>query len=354
MICVNRKCQKELPQDALYCPWCGRKQIKEKLRGKRPNGTGTVYRLSDAKRKRPWVAAKNKIIIGYYATQREAVSALDKLVDTPVTSRYNWTFEQVYEAWYEEYKRTVTAHTAEQVLSTYKHCSDLYDKRFRLLRTADFQQVIDKAAETYKRNTLNHIISLWSQLYRYADREGIADKNYAQYVIKPENDAEHHKPFTAAEIEKIRSDNSEAAKITLMLIYTGMRVGEVFKLKREDYYGNYCIGGSKTAAGKNRIIPIPDVAKPYFDYFKAKNTDMLISIKQSTFTTYLYVKLMERCGIIGKSTHSCRATFATNAAKSINPDDLKKIIGHSSIEVTSKYYIQPDVQHLVDAVNKVW
>lgn len=354
MICVNRKCQKELPQDALYCPWCGRKQIKEKLRGKRPNGTGTVYRLSDGKRTRPWVAAKNKIIIGYYATQREAVTALDKLVDVPVTSRYNWTFGQVYNAWFEEYKRNAAEYTASKIPARYNYCPDLHGKVFRSIRTADLQRALDKAAETRKRGTVTHLVSLWSMMYTWAIREGIAERNYAEYVALPPQDAVHHQPFTAAEIEAISKDNTEAAKIILMLIYTGMRVGELFSLKREDYHGNYCIGGLKTTAGKNRIIPVPDIAKPYFDYFADKGADMLVTMNRNTFQNYAYGKVMERCGIQGKSSHSCRATFATNATRSMRQEDLQKVLGHVKFDTTSEYYIHQNAEELINAVNKVW
>lgn len=64
MNCV--KCKAALPEGAIYCPMCGKKQVPEKRKAlKRANGTGTVYKLQ-GRRKRPWVAAKNKVVIGYY------------------------------------------------------------------------------------------------------------------------------------------------------------------------------------------------------------------------------------------------------------------------------------------------
>ena len=75
-LCIN--CNAELPLGAIYCPACGKKQTTEKRKPlKRSNGTGTAYKLKGS-RKRPWVAAKNKKILGYYETREEALEALEE------------------------------------------------------------------------------------------------------------------------------------------------------------------------------------------------------------------------------------------------------------------------------------
>lgn len=47
MICVNKKCAVELPYDAKYCLYCGRKQVREARARTRSNGEGTVYRRGE-------------------------------------------------------------------------------------------------------------------------------------------------------------------------------------------------------------------------------------------------------------------------------------------------------------------
>ena len=60
MVC--KKCGKTLPDDAAFCAWCGRRQVPQPRKAlKRANGMGTVYKLQ-GRRRRPWVAAKRKII----------------------------------------------------------------------------------------------------------------------------------------------------------------------------------------------------------------------------------------------------------------------------------------------------
>ena len=43
------KCKAALPDGALFCPMCGKKQVPEKRKAlKRANGTGTVYKIGRA------------------------------------------------------------------------------------------------------------------------------------------------------------------------------------------------------------------------------------------------------------------------------------------------------------------
>lgn len=62
MQCV--KCKKEIPEESVFCLYCGKKQSAEPRKAmKRANGMGSVYKLS-GRRERPWAAAKGKAIIG--------------------------------------------------------------------------------------------------------------------------------------------------------------------------------------------------------------------------------------------------------------------------------------------------
>ena len=77
MLC--KSCKHEMPDSSVFCPWCGKKQAQEPRRAlKRPNGAGSVYKLS-GRRKRPWAASKNRVIIGCYEKKTDALAALEKL-----------------------------------------------------------------------------------------------------------------------------------------------------------------------------------------------------------------------------------------------------------------------------------
>ncbi len=141
MNCI--KCKAELPPGALYCPTCGKKQSTEKRKAlKRPNGTGTVYKLQ-GRRNRPWVAAKNKTVIGYYETKTAALEALNRIAGRSFDERYNMTFKEVFESWKVEHYKGITKAGISSYNRAYDVFAPLHNKKFRELRTADFQAVLD-------------------------------------------------------------------------------------------------------------------------------------------------------------------------------------------------------------------
>jgi len=245
---------------------CGAKQVQEKRKAlKRANGTGTVYKLQ-GRRKRPWVAAKNKTIIGYYETKTAALEALGKLVGKDITERYNMTFSEVFEEWKVEHYRDLGKSGIDSYNRAYDVFESLHDRKFRELKTMDFQTVIDGHMGK-KHSTVAKYKQLITQMSEWAIREELITNNFARYVKLPENIKVEKDIFSEAEIEKLEKNNSETAKIILMLIYTGMRIGELFSLPLADYHETYVIGGEKTEAGRNRIIPIRPEGRGYFKYF---------------------------------------------------------------------------------------
>lgn len=123
---------------------CGAKQVPERRKAlKRANGTGTVYKLS-GRRRRPWVAAKSKVVIGYYETKTAALEALNRLAGRDITERYNMTFEDVFHEWSAEHYRDITSAGIETYDRAFAIFKPLHKKLFRSLKTADFQAVVDQ------------------------------------------------------------------------------------------------------------------------------------------------------------------------------------------------------------------
>lgn len=354
MNCI--KCGEVLPQGALFCPACGKRQTKiPKKSAKRPNGSGTVYRLQ-GRRSRPWVAAKNKVIVGYYPTKKDAVEALERLSGQSLTERYNMTFAEVFEAWSAEHYHEVGPKAVEAYNRAFDVFAPLYDKIFRSLRTADFQTVLDPhMAKSH--STVNKYKQLITQMSSWAIREELISTNFAKFVRLPENVKKEKEIFSDAEIRKLEADGSDAAKIVLMLLATGMRIGELFALPLADYHGDYVVGGEKTESGRNRIIPIRPEGKQYFAYFAKQATgELLLSGYDgqkvpANFRRRDYYPLLDRLGIERKTPHATRHTYASRAVKEgLPPEMLQKILGHADYSTTANIYTHIDAQTLVDAV----
>ena len=355
MECI--KCKKEIPSGSVFCCWCGKKQeAAPKKALKRANGTGTVYKLQ-GRRTRPWVAAKGKTIIGYFDKKTAALEALARLQGRSIDEIYNWTFKEVYEAWKDEHFRDIGAKGTESYERAYDIFEPLHERKFRELRTADYQTVIDQyTAKSY--STLSKFKQLVTQMSQWGIRQELITTNFASFIKLPENVKKEKEIFSADEIKKIEKDGSQEARLVLMMIYTGMRIGELFGLRTENVHETYVIGGEKTKAGRNRIIPIRSEGRKYFAEFKERaKGELLISGYEgqkvaANFRNRDYYPLLERLGIPKKTPHATRHTFASWAvANNIKPELLQKMLGHADYSTTANIYEHFDIDQLVEAID---
>ena len=286
------------------------------------------------------------------------MEALERMAAMDVSEKYNMTFAQVFEAWKEEHYRDITAAGIATYENSFKVFAELHERKFRSLRTADFQRVMDRHMDK-THSTLSKYKQLLTQISRWAMREEIITTNFATYVRLPENVRKEKEIFTAAEIAALEaaSGDSDAAKIVLMLIYTGMRIGELFKLPLSDYHGNYVIGGEKSAAGRNRVIPIRPEGRGFFAYFAAIATGELLlsgyagSHDAHHFRARDYYPLLKRLEIRKISPHATRHTYASEARRmGMPPEILQKILGHANYSTTAEIYVHTEISTLIAAV----
>lgn len=355
MECI--KCKKDIPDGSVFCCWCGKQQQTPQRKAlKRANGTGTVYKLQ-GRRTRPWVAAKGKTIIGYYDKKTAALDALARLQGRSIDEIYNWTFKQVYEAWKDEHFRDIGAKGIESYERAYDVFEPLHDRKFRELRTADYQIVIDKYSDK-SHSLLSKFKQLATQMSQWGIRQELITTNFASFIKLPENVKKEKEIFSEEDIQKLEADGSQAAKLTLMMVYTGMRIGELFGLRTENVHETYVIGGEKTEAGRNRIIPIRSEGRKYFAEFKERaKGELLISgyAGQKVIANFRkrdYYPLLERLGISKKTPHATRHTFASWAvANNIKPELLQKMLGHADYSTTANIYEHFDIDQLVNAID---
>ena len=103
--------------------------------------------------------------------------------------------------------------------------------------------------------------STMNQLCAYAVERDLMQRNYAKDVnVTNTHQEKHHKSFYNSEMEILwkLSEDDKYAKIIIIQCYMGWRPSEILSIKRENIglTDMTIIGGSKTNAGKNRIVPI--------------------------------------------------------------------------------------------------
>lgn len=357
MECI--KCKAQLPEGAVFCHLCGKKQtITTRKHKKRANGTGSVVKLQ-GNRSKPWLAKKDGVYIGAYATKTEAEKAVDRLADTDISERFNITFAGAFELWLPEHSRQITKGAVTSYRSAYKHCSALYDKKLRSIRHSDFQSVIIRMEQDgYSKSACEKVLQLFGQLSAWGIREQVVETDHSRFVNIAATQKSEGKVFTPTDIKAIKESKSPAADIVLILLATGCRPTELFSVARDNCGLDHFIGGSKTDAGKNRVIAVAPLGihayrrlldaslgkRRLIDGFSGNKT-------YPNFAKREFKDLMEEIGLDGYTPYDCRHTFITNATRSgIDPQLLRRMVGHADLNTTDKYYTHLDTADILGAI----
>ncbi len=387
------ECSGKLSDRAPVCPHCGFPQNllpvarpatdrQRRKRRKFPNGFGTVYKLS-GNRANPWVAAKTfgwesneekmtskqlQRSIGYFPTEADAIAALVAYNKNPYDIEKNTvTFSQAYELWSEDYYPTLKNDSSTRTYrAAYKYCQSIYTMRMRDLRVEHLEGVIRSC--TAGDSTKARIKSMFNMIYAYCMKHEIVDKNYAALfstaAAKPKID---RIPFTWTEIKKLWENiDMPYVDTVLFAIYSGCRPSEVFSLEVDNVClkEGYVVGGIKTEAGIERVIPLhPDIialfTKQYnvavsngWKYVFMNNEYNKGGYVHMTYDAYKgkFNRLMSSLDM-KHFPADCRHTFIT-CAKERNMNDylLKLIVGHAIEDVTEKTYTHRKIQQLCQAV----
>jgi len=341
---------------------------------KAPNGYGTCYKLS-GKRRKPFVAKKTigfddkghpiSQIIGYYEKREQGMLALAKFNENPfLFDNDKITFEEVFELWKSKKYDGAGTSTVNGYNAAYKNSPSLHDMKFKDIKTMHLENSISKC--TLGHGSLRKMLVLYQQLYAYAMANDIINKDYSEYVKLGEDTSNpDRQPFSKDEIKSLFENEPNLPYIDtiLMLIYSGIRPGELLNIKREDVNldeGYFTVTDSKTEAGQNRLVPINKKTLPYFTRRVKSDTEYLImhpkKDKQMGYDYYYrstFTPIMEQLGIKHRP-HDCRHTFGTllnNAGA--NSTSIKNLIGHNSFITTEKTYTHKDIEELRKAIDLI-
>lgn len=365
MDCI--KCKATLPEGAIYCPLCGKKQTPEKRkRRKRANGTGTIYKLP-GNRLKPWAVKKNNMYIDSFKTFTEAQKALDRLTDTDVTDKFNLTFRQIYDLWRPVHAREVSKSQMSCYATAFNQSAALHDRKFRTLRKSDFQAVILAMEESGKaKSTCEKVLQLFGQLSSWAMEEGVVNRNHSKNVNTVAEQKTVKIPFTDDQVKSIQFATSRGREVALILIATGARCIEFFNVPLVDCYDDYFIAGSKAKKGKpviRRVIPVTAIGKEaYANMLTAARTSggkrLIDGYKGNrnsvNFQKRDFKELMEEIGCPDMTPYNCRHTFSTRAVRSgITPQYLSRMMGHTDIKTADQHYTHLDVADILREAAKI-
>ena len=305
------------------------------------------------------------INIGCFATREEAFKALHEYNTNPYDiSRNQITFAEVYDKWSERHFEKIGKSAIMNYRNAYnRYCSSLYRIMMKDIRLFHLQTVIDNCGMPHP--TKRVIKNLFNVLFKFAMKNDIVEKDYATYVdVGRKEVRKNRKPFTSNEIKTLwdSAHKLDFVDTVLILIYTGLRIGELLDIKIENVHleERYMRGGLKTKAGKDRVIPINKKVKPFIRkyYEKNKNSEYLITeAVGKRMAYYIYRRewdnIMEKLGM-EQTPHDTRHTFASLMdTAGANKLCIKRIMGHTSQDITDEVYTHKEIGELIAEIDLV-
>jgi len=203
-------------------------------------------------------------------------------------------------------------------------------------------------AEGYAVATINRSLGTLKKALSIAWEREIIPVNYGEQV-KRETERNTREVFlTVEQVELLASKASESVKTAIWIaLYTGMRRGEILKLRKEDIRdGLIVIPAGNTKTLKMRSVPIIEPLKPWLERIPLKvNFEGL----KTGFQRARAAAEMEHVNF-----HDLRhSTASLLAGKGIDLHTISKILGHSTTKMSERYaHLKVDQQR--DALEKVF
>lgn len=217
-----------------------------------PNGYGHIKKLS-GKRRKPWIAetpstydpVKKRWMcktIGYYTTRAEAMDALADWHKKPFDmydDKEKRTLKEVIDSYFEIVGKTKSQQTCKTYADALRQIEILYDCKFSGLTFQDYTQAMEihGCTEAY----CVAIKKALSAVYGYAIRYGYADINEAKKIKVREINSKKSKDqtkkvWTDDQIKKVLEDKDPFARYIEILLYSGLRRGELITLRVQDVH----------------------------------------------------------------------------------------------------------------------
>ena len=376
--CLN--CGKDIASDSRFCKHCGAKvKFKGGKRIAREPGTGTVFPVFNVHSikyiaKAPCQKGQKQIYIGRYSTREAAEQALESyLTDGIVTPSKPPTFALLYQEWSKVHFKSLTKSGIQGYQTGYSHLSSIHNIEITKLKIYHYQQCIDECAKVHTRSVCEKMKQTISQVCKYAMQNDLLNKNYSLFLVLPKREKKAKQIFSDEEILILwQHTDDNRVRFLLFLIYTGFRLNEAFSIRKENVHleERYIVGGLKTEAGKNRIVPIlsDDILSFVKCWMESSKTEYLINDDPSNYRKRRFYPVLSELKIIPEPTinnkgrkvyshrltpHCTRHTFASIAVKcGVPPEILKQVMGHSSYQTTVNHYVHTDIKQLMEGMSK--
>ena len=274
-------------------------------------------------------------------------------IKKPTYERYSCDFERYFQTFGERKIKCVTEDEVEDFIIDCITQFHLTQKGYSNLRTIIYG--------VFKRARKKKYV-------QFGITEVINNMDISRKIFKSGRKADHEEVFDDEEFEQLEKCLMKNPDLTnlglLLMLFTGIRVGELAVLKWDDYDGNsihirrtetrfkddtgkyvYDIKESpKTEAGIREVVLPPQCKwiirkiryiNPFGEYMFEKDGNRM---KTYSFRKRLYY-LCDEIGILRRSPHKIRKTYASILLDNhVSEKVIIDLMGHTDIKCTNKYY----------------
>lgn len=247
---------------------------------------------------------------------------------------------------------------------------------------------------TLKTSNLKAINKLLGNFYRHCDKHSIC-ADITKNLTVPEKDV-YENPGTVDEIEVwedadlrkliVALSGTKLRFLVVLAANTGARFSELLALTYDDIKDNILTINKQITEVKygenkgirvvptkskcsNRTIPLSVEVVEELEKHKVRHqaemmrrhydTNIIFSTDVGTYSSKSTIrkqlnKIYKEIGVPQHTFHSLRHTFATNLCRAGVPiERTSKLMGHSSIETTQKYYVKVNLEDKQEATDKI-
>lgn len=263
------------------------------------------------------------------------------------------TLRQLFNEWLPIHSQSISNSAVKSYHIAFKHISNISDMPITNIHFQHLQNVINSMhAKGLSYSSCKKVRSLFNQLLNYAIIKDYPITNYSLHLkLGPNIPTIQRKVFTRQQINKLWAIDTPYSHMILILLYTGLRIGELLKLRRQDIYRRSAyliVRHAKTKAGEGRIIPLHHRIMPLIEQLYTNTDDYLFTISYTTFRKH-FQDIMKQLNC-KHTIHDTRHTFASLLDAVAPPNTLRSLLGHKQGDITTRVYTHKTIRELRKAI----
>ena len=235
---------------------------------------------------------------------------------------------------------------------TLKQFFSVMSKKYLVIETEDVRKYLSEYQQKNNASkvTIDNVRRVISSLFTWLETENYITKSPTRRIHKVKTGKIVKEIYNDESLELLRQNTKNIRDLCIVdfLYSTGVRVGELVKIKKRDLdlETRECIVVGK--GNKQRKVYFDARTKieiqQYFDFRKDENESLFVSLLKPyngleiSGVEIMLRKIGKRCGIGKVHPHKFRRTIATKAIdKGMPIEQVQKMLGHAKIDTTLEY-----------------